>query len=50
MDPLTALLSQRAFVAEATRYIARLDRDGVPGTLMLAEVDNLESRHRASGR
>jgi diguanylate cyclase (GGDEF)-like protein len=43
MDPLTALLSQRAFVAEATRHIARLDRDGLPGTLMLVEVDNLES-------
>ena len=42
-DPLTALLSQRAFVAEATRYIARLDRDGDSGTLMLAEVDNLEA-------
>jgi diguanylate cyclase (GGDEF)-like protein len=43
MDPLTALLSQRAFVAEATRYIARLDRDGLSGTLLLAEVDNLET-------
>lgn len=42
-DPLTALLSQRSFVAEATRHIARLDRDNTPGTLMLAEVDNLES-------
>jgi diguanylate cyclase (GGDEF)-like protein len=42
-DPLTALLSQRGFVAEATRYIARLDRDGDSGTLMLAEVDNLEA-------
>jgi diguanylate cyclase (GGDEF)-like protein len=43
MDPLTALLNQRSFVAEATRHIARLDRDDLPGTLMLAEVDNLES-------
>ena len=42
-DPLTALLGQRAFVAEATRYIARLERDGDSGTLMLAEVDNLEA-------
>ena len=42
-DPLTALLSQRAFVAEATRHIARLERDGDSGTLMLAEVDNLEA-------
>lgn len=43
MDPLTALLNQRSFVAEATRHIARLDRDDLPGTLILAEVDNLES-------
>jgi diguanylate cyclase (GGDEF)-like protein len=42
IDPLTALLSQRSFVAEATRHIARLDRDDTPGTLMLAEVDNIE--------
>jgi diguanylate cyclase (GGDEF)-like protein len=41
-DPLTALLNQRTFIAEATRHIVRLDRDGLPGTLMLAEVDNLE--------
>jgi diguanylate cyclase (GGDEF)-like protein len=43
MDPLTALLNQRSFVAEATRHIARLERDNIPGTLVLAEVDNLES-------
>jgi diguanylate cyclase (GGDEF)-like protein len=41
-DPLTALLNQRTFIAEATRHIVRLDRDNLPGTLMLAEVDNLE--------
>lgn len=43
VDALTALLNQRTFIAEATRHIARLDRDDLPGTLMLAEVDNLES-------
>lgn len=42
-DPLTALLNQRTFVTEATRHIVRLDRDDLPGTLMLAEVDNLET-------
>jgi diguanylate cyclase (GGDEF)-like protein len=42
-DSLTALLSQRTFITEAARHIARLDRDDLPGTLMLAEVDNLES-------
>ena len=40
-DPLTALLSLRTFITEVTRHIARLDGDGLPGTLMLAEVDNL---------
>jgi len=48
-DPLTALLNQRTFVAEATRHITRLDRDELPGTLMLAEVDNLESASRVLG-
>lgn len=48
-DPLTALLSQRSFIAEATRHITRLDRDNQPGTLMLAEVDNLDSVHRMLG-
>jgi diguanylate cyclase (GGDEF)-like protein len=42
-DTLTALLSQRSFIVEATRQMARLDCDHLPGTLMLAEVDNLQS-------
>ena len=42
-DLLTALLSQRTFIVEASRHIARLDRDDLPGTLMLVEVDNLEN-------
>jgi diguanylate cyclase (GGDEF)-like protein len=42
-DLVTALLSQRTFIAEASRHIARLDRDDLPGTLMLVEVDNLEN-------
>ena len=49
MDPLTALLNQRSFVAEATRHIARLDRDDLPGTLMLADVDNMESTNLLHG-
>ncbi len=32
-----------------TRHIARLDRDDVPGTLMLAEVDNLANTIRLLG-
>src|SRR5579883_32670 len=43
IDPLTALLNQRTFITEATRHIARLDRDNMPGTLMLADVDNLDT-------
>jgi diguanylate cyclase (GGDEF)-like protein len=49
MDPLTALLNQRSFVAEATRHIARLERDDLPGTLMLADVDNLENTKLLQG-
>ncbi|HTI82112.1 MAG TPA: GGDEF domain-containing protein [Acetobacteraceae bacterium] len=49
MDPLTALLNQRSFVAEATRHIARLERDDLPGTLMLADVDNLENTKLVHG-
>jgi diguanylate cyclase (GGDEF)-like protein len=48
-DPLTALLNQRSFIAEVTRHIARLDRDKLPGTLMVAEVDNLDSVHEMLG-
>ena len=40
-DLLTSLPSLRTFITEVTRHIARLDGDGLPGTLMLAEVDNL---------
>jgi diguanylate cyclase (GGDEF)-like protein len=48
-DPLTALLNQRSFIAEVTRHIVRLDRDKLPGTLMVAEVDNLDSVHEMLG-
>jgi diguanylate cyclase (GGDEF)-like protein len=40
---VTALLNQRTFIAEACRHFARLDRDDLPGTLMLVEADHLES-------
>lgn len=42
-DPLTTLLAQRAFAAEVSRRFARLDRDALPGTLMLAEVASRDS-------
>ncbi len=48
-DPVTALLNRRAFIAEVSRHINRLARDGAPGTLMLAEIDNLRSTGAALG-
>ena len=40
-DPVTALLNQRTFVAEASRHIGRLSREEAPATLIVAEIDNL---------
>jgi len=48
-DPVTALLNRRSFIAEASRHIGRLARDGSPGTLILAEIDNLRSSSAALG-
>lgn len=41
-DPLTGLLNRRAFLEELARHIDRLDRDGEPGTLMFADIDNFK--------
>ncbi|HJS83943.1 MAG TPA: diguanylate cyclase [Acetobacteraceae bacterium] len=41
-DPLTGLLNRRAFLAELPRHIDRLDREGLPGTLMFADFDNFK--------
>ncbi len=41
-DPLTGLLNRRAFLAELPRHIDRLDREGLPGTLMFADLDNFK--------
>jgi len=43
IDPVTTLLNRRSFIAAASRHISRLARDDLPGTLMLAEIDNLQS-------
>ncbi len=41
-DPLTGLLNRRAFLEEVERRIDRLDREGMPGTLMFADLDNFK--------
>ena len=41
-DPLTGLLNRRAFLEEAGRRIDRLDREGLPGTLMFIDLDRLK--------
>ena len=39
VDPLTGLLNRRAFLDEAKRQIARLDRESATGTLMFVDLD-----------
>lgn len=41
-DPLTGLLNRRAFLEEIERHLERLDRDGLPGTLLFADLDNFK--------
>ena len=41
-DPLTGLLNRRAFQDELDRQIERLDRDGLPGTMLFADLDNFK--------
>lgn len=46
LDPVTGLPGRRVLLAEAERQRDRLDRDGLPGTLMLIEIDDLPSIER----
>jgi diguanylate cyclase (GGDEF)-like protein len=41
-DPLTGLLNRRAFLEEVERHIERLDREGLPGTLMFTDLDHFK--------
>jgi diguanylate cyclase (GGDEF)-like protein/PAS domain S-box-containing protein len=41
-DSLTGLLNRRAFVEETKRRIDRLEREGMPGTLMFVDLDRLK--------
>ena len=48
-DPLTGLLNRRAFLDEMARRIDRLDREGVPGTLMFVDLDNFKRLNDTHG-
>ncbi len=48
-DPLTGLLNRRAFLDELTRRIDRLDREGLPGTLMFLDLDHFKSLNDVFG-
>ncbi|HET7881616.1 MAG TPA: sensor domain-containing diguanylate cyclase [Acetobacteraceae bacterium] len=41
-DPLTGLLNRRAFLEEINRHLDRLEREGLPGTLLYADLDNFK--------
>lgn len=48
-DPLTGLLNRRAFIDEMGRRIDRLDREGLPGTLMFIDLDNFKKLNDRNG-
>ncbi|MBV9656159.1 MAG: diguanylate cyclase [Acetobacteraceae bacterium] len=48
-DPLTGLLNRRAFLEELTRHLDRLDREGAPGTLLFADLDNFKPLNDSLG-
>lgn len=41
-DPLTGLMNRRAFLDEMSKRISRLDREGLPGTVMFVDLDNFK--------
>jgi diguanylate cyclase (GGDEF)-like protein len=48
-DPLTGLLNRRAFLDELARRVDRLDREGMPGTLMFADLDHFKQLNDLRG-
>jgi diguanylate cyclase (GGDEF)-like protein len=48
-DPLTGLLNRRAFLEEASRRLDRLERDGLPGTLLFIDLDRLKQLNDRCG-
>jgi diguanylate cyclase (GGDEF)-like protein len=50
IDRLTGIPNRRWFLDEADRHIDRLDLDGVTGTVLLIDIDNLERANVELGR
>ena len=48
-DPLTTLINRRAFLDEVARRIERLEREGLPGTLLFVDLDNFKELNDAYG-
>jgi diguanylate cyclase (GGDEF)-like protein len=48
-DPLTGLLNRRSFLEEMNRRVERLDREGLPGTLMFVDLDYFKALNDAWG-
>ena len=48
-DPLTGLLNRRAFMDEMNRRLDRLDREGLPGTLMFIDLDHFKQLNDQRG-
>ncbi|MGH7119490.1 MAG: diguanylate cyclase [Acetobacteraceae bacterium] len=48
-DPLTSLLNRRAFLDELARRVERLEFEGLPGTLMFADLDRFKELNDALG-
>ena len=48
-DPLTGLINRRAFLEEVTRRVERLEREGLPGTLLFVDLDNFKELNDERG-
>ncbi len=48
-DPLTGLLNRRAFLEEVGRRIDRLQREQLPGTLVVVDLDNFKAVNDGCG-
>jgi diguanylate cyclase (GGDEF)-like protein len=48
-DPLTGLLNRSTFLDEIERRLGRLERDGVPSSLLLVNIDHLKTTNDRRG-
>lgn len=48
-DPLTGLFNRHAFLDELARRIDRLERECLPGTLLIIDVDDLDGLNERAG-